>query len=174
MSDLSKRIQNLHVRSKNVGREYLTLFCECVETMGENWTPMAELLSGANDKDKVVLRRLAGFVLSDWTLKADKAHRTGLRFVKGADASFDADKVSSIREFANQGKVLQGKEIREFVGKKTDVKVVSAEDLAKAYLTNVHKKIDDGAISAVDALEALRMAIKALEVEVTATVKAAA
>jgi hypothetical protein len=174
MSDLSKRIKSLHTRSKNVGRDYVLLFCESIETMEENWTPLAELLSGANPKDNAMLRKLAGFVLSGWTVKRDTKHRTGLRFTKEAGATFDQDRIETLRTLAKQGHVLQSKKVAEFIdGGEKQVKAVSSEDLAKAFVTSTHKKIDSGAISTADALNAMRMAIKALEAEL-ATEKMAA
>lgn len=175
MSDLSKRIKNLHTRSSNVGKDYVLLFAECVETMAENWTPMAELLAGANPKDMAVLRRLAGFVLSGWSIKRDTKHRTGLRFTKDAGASYDVSRVEELRALAKQGHVLQGKKIAELLnGGEKDVKAVSAEELATAYVKNAVKKIEDGAVSSADALNALRMAVKALEARVTAEAMAKA
>lgn len=172
MSTLSTRIKSLHRRSANAGRDYLLIFCECVENMESNWTPMAELLAGANPRDAQVLRKLAGFVLSGWSVSKDNKHRTGLRFKKADGATFDMDKLGRIKALAEQGNVLQGKAISELMTPEKVIKAVSSEDLAKAYLASAHKKIDDGAISSVDALNALRQAIKALEAEVAAEAKA--
>ena len=172
MSDLSKRVKNLHSRSKNVGRDYVLLFVECVETMSDNWTPMAELIGGANPKDSATLRKMSGFVLTDWKLAKDTKHRSGLRFAKGKAATFDADKLSEIKALAEQGHVLQGKVIADMLqgDKPVEVKKVSAEDLAKAYVKSAHLKMDSGAVSTADALSALRMAVKALEAELAAEI----
>ena len=170
MTTLSTRIKNLHKRSKNVGRDYLYLFVECVETMDTNWTPMAELLAGANPKDSAVLRRLAGLTLQDWTVKRDSKHRTGLRFTKGPNAGYEQLYAVKLKALADEGHVLQGKKVAEVLepeGK--DVKPVSVEALSKAYVKNAQKKIDDGAISTADALEAMRKAIKALEASIIAS-----
>lgn len=175
MSDLSKRVKNLHSRSKNVGKDYIILFADCVEAMSENWTPMAELLAGANPKDNAVLRKLAGMALTDWSVKRDNKHRTGLRFTKGANASCDVDFLNKLRALAKEGHVLQGKKIAELMsgGEKT-VKELSADALASAYVKNAVKKIEDGAVSSADALSALRMAVKTLEARVAAEAMAQA
>ena len=170
MSNLSSRIKSLHERSHKAGKAYILLFVECVETMEENWTPLAELISGANPKDSATLRKMAGHVLAGWKLSKDSKHRTGLRFTKETGATYNKNRLAKLKALAEQGNVLQGKVIADLLqgNKKPDVKPVSAEDLAKAYLTSVHKKLDAGAISTADALQALRMAAKALEAELTA------
>jgi hypothetical protein len=171
-NDLSKRIATLHKSSKKVGTAYILLFVECVETMDKNWTPLAQLISGANPKDSGRLRKMAGFVLKGWKLAGDKVHPTGLRFSKDGAASINANRLANLKALAEQGHVLQSKVIGDLLsgGDVADVKTVDAEALAKRIVAANHKRVDDGAISLLDSVIAQRMALKTLEAELAATV----
>lgn len=170
-NDLSKRIATLHKSSAKAGKAYVLLFVECVETMDKNWTPLAQLISGANPKDSARLRKMAGFALKGWSLSKDKVHPTGLRFAKDGAASFNADRLANLKALAMQGNVLQSKAIGDLLnGDVVEVKVVDAETLAKRIVAANHKRVDDGAISLLDSVIAQRMVLKTLEAELAATV----
>lgn len=134
---LISRVKSLNTRSKTVGNTYVKLFAECVEHMfGESrdWTVLAALIGGAQSKDAVILRAMAGKVLQGWKLVKDEKQPYGLRFkkVEGQNQGFDETVLQSVKALAVEGKTLQGAEVKALVQK-------AKENVAKAGLSPEEK-----------------------------------
>ena len=161
---LLSRVKSINTRSKTMGKEYLLLFCECVERMhgvgdetNKDWTPMAYLIGMSQDKDSRMLRKIAGKVLSNWTVAKDDKQESGLRFGRKDGASYDTDLLQTIRVLADQGNVLHSKKIAELL----DGEKAPKEFDVQAWAERAAKQHPDQILAMIAALQAQAKTIPA-------------
>lgn len=117
---LISRVKSLNTRSATAGNTYVKLWVECIEHMfspAHDWSVLAYLLAGAQPADGRILRAMTGKVLQGWSLKKDDKQPTGMRFVKkaGENQGYDEQVLETIRAYALVGKVLQSKDLKEYL-----------------------------------------------------------
>lgn len=152
VQEVSKWTKNWSAYQKNAGAVGLALVVRTVDHMFEHrdWTPVAALITGVDEKDGRILRAIVGQVTGGLTIVKDAKADYGIKITMAANAG-PTDLMEDLRQLVADGCSFRGKEVQEIILAKEP----KPADFAN-YLKAVFRKVEKEHWSVVDLIAGIQ------------------